>query len=109
MITEKEITLRTNHNKKLDCDIFIHIQPPFRSGIAASSVFKIRTADRSHEPVTARIIDAVHQPLYSLSSTFIYLSHGMQPAEFKDMIKKADPSISEDTVLAVYFYKKNNA
>ena len=109
MKTEKEIIIPKNFNNKLECDIFIHIQSPFRAGNITASVFKIKTADRSHDPVTAMIIDSVHQPLGSLSATFIYLSHAMQPEEFKEMIKKADPKVNDDTILAVYFYQKQAA
>lgn len=109
MSVERELTIKTNFNKKLDCEIFIHIQSPLRPGAPISSVFKIKTADLSHDPVKARIIDSVHQPLSSLSATFIYLSHAMQPEEFKEMVKKADPSVNDDTILAVYFYQKQAA
>jgi hypothetical protein len=109
MIQEREVTFPTNFNKKLDCDIFIHIQAPHRPGIAAGSVFTVKTKDLSHEPVKARIIDSIHQPLRSLSATFTYLSHGISPEEFKAMILQADPKVNEDTVLAVYFYQKQAA
>src|SRR5687767_13276951 len=102
MIQEREVKIPTNFNKKLDCDIFIHIQAPHRPGIAMASVFTVKTKDQSHAPVKARIIDSVHQPLRSLAATFTYLSHGISPEEFKSMILQADPKMNEDTILAVY-------
>jgi hypothetical protein len=105
-MTEREVVMRTNFNKKLDCDIFIHIQPPLRPGVAANTIFLIKTADNSHTPVKAKIFDSLHQPLASLSSIFIYLSHGMYPEEFREAVRKTDAAITDDTILSVYFYRK---
>lgn len=103
---ERELTIKTNFNKKLDCEIFIHIQSPMNTGVALTSVFKIKTADNSHEPVKAKIIDSCKLPLAEITSRFTYLSHAMFAEEFKEVVKKADPKVTDDTELAVYFYKK---
>ncbi len=109
MLHEQELTIPKNFNNKLDCDIFIHIQSPMKNKAAVQSVFKIQTADRSHEPVKARIIDSVYQPLSSLSAAFIYLSHAMRPEDFRIMVKMLDPKANDDTIVAVYFYQKQAA
>jgi hypothetical protein len=109
MLPEQELTIPKNFNNKLDCDIFIHIQSPLKNKASVQSVFKILTADRSHEPVKARIIDSVYQPLRSLSATFIYLSHGMLPEEFMAMVKSKDTRLNDDTIVAVYFYQRQAA
>jgi hypothetical protein len=99
------ITIKKNFNNKLACDLFIHIQPPWCPGIPADEMI-IKTADNSHDPVTVKVIDSARQKFGELSAAFIYLSHAMDPAEFNEMIKKADPKITPDTELAIYFYKK---
>ena len=106
MSNEKEITLETNFNNKLDCDRFIHIQPPWPEGIPESMVIKITTRDKSHVPVKARVFDSIKQKFGQLSAAFIYLSHGMDVNDFKEMISKKAPSVNDETEVAVYFYKK---
>jgi hypothetical protein len=106
MPVERELTIPTNYNNKLDCQIFIHIQKPMNDGVAPASIFTIRTADKSHDPVKARIIDSVHQPLKSLSTVFTYLSHGITAEQFRAEMKTKVPGVNDDTILAVYFYQK---
>ena len=106
MENQKEITIETNFNKKLDCDVFIHIQPPWQQGINRSTQIRIITRDRSHDPVTAVVIDSVKQTFANLNATFIYLSHGIDPVEFRNTLQKKVPNIQPDTELAIYFYKK---
>lgn len=108
MNTEKEITIETNFNKKLDCDRFIHIQPPWQNGITEHQPIRIITRDGSHPPVSAVIFDSVKQKLCDLSATFIYLSHGIDPEEYHQVLKQKAPLIKPETEMAIYFYKKIN-
>lgn len=102
----RKLTIRTNFNHKLDCDLFIHIQVAQSTGIPGSTIIEMSTADGSHPPVLVSVIDSVRQKLKDLSSSYIYLSHGIDREKFVDLVMKADPSLTEDTEMVVYFYKK---
>lgn len=104
----RDLKMRTNHNHKLDCDRFIHIQPTPRQGIpeslAEKTIFKITTADKSHAPVHARIINSTRQSLMDLHEIFTLLSHGMEKNEFIDMVLHEMPGASAEIEMTVYYY-----
>jgi hypothetical protein len=106
----RDLKMRTNHNNKLDCREFIHIQLTPPSGIpesvAEKTIFKITTADQSHSPVWAQIHDSARQTVKDLSSTFTRLSHGMELDEFISMLIREKPDINPETELTVYYYRK---
>jgi len=104
-----EIILKTNHNNKLYCNFFVHIQLPWEEGINEKVLLRISTKDGSYPPFEAVVYDGVKQTLSDLAAPYIYLSHGMDKIAFKAMLQKEAPSIKADSVLAAYFFKKVNS
>ncbi len=103
----KLIKLKTNLNKKLDCDLFVHIQVSQANGIPASLPVIFTTEDNSHPPVKCNVYNSIRYPLKNLPSIFIELSHGMEASEFFDKISLSKAQgITPDTEMVIYSYKK---
>lgn len=105
----KTITWDTNFNGKMACNRFVHIDrapeklPDARTVQAA--VFKIQTADRSHDPVMAKIENIVVFRLGEVGNIHTWPSHGMDSSDFIHLLH-VKKGVHRDTELAIYYYKK---
>lgn len=105
----KTILWDTNFNNKLGCNSFAHIdlapiKPPTREAMD-QTVFTIRVADGSHQPVKAKVESIITFRLTELSNIHTWPSHGMNTADFINW-QYLKNNIRRDTMLAVYYYKK---
>ena len=105
-----KLTLPTNINGKLNCNGMLHIdkEPGMRIGQRQLDAFliEIHTADNSHPPSRWKLVDMLRLPLYQLSSTITFPSHGMDMFAFaKDFISK-NANAGTTTPMAVYFYQR---
>lgn len=73
--------------------------------IMESTEVEIKTADDSHPPVKAKLVDLTRMPLYQLSNVFTFQSHGLTAAEFTEQYQEANPHASFISPIAVYYYK----
>jgi hypothetical protein len=106
-MTPKTLFFQTNYNNKLACQCFIHIDVAPKVRIPESQLerpLEIRTADNSHPPIQAKIVDMLRLPLRDITSIFSWPSHGLDSLNFKLwMMEKQTPA---DQEMAVYFYSK---
>lgn len=107
---KKELILAKNQNRKMSCPFFCHIQIAANSGgipesVADSTVFLVKAADGSHEPIEARLLDSVRCQLKDISSSFTWMSHAMSREEFIVEVLKKVENTSLETMMVIYFYK----
>lgn len=103
------VKMETNFNKKLNCDLFIHIslapdQPvPERK---LGQIYQIEVKDQSYPNVSAEMLFFYRFPLGAAVDIYTMPSHGMDAVDFIDWFLKEYPGVDYTAELAVYFYKK---
>lgn len=101
-------TFDTNYNGKLACQKFLHIDKAPAQGIPESKLaaleVEISTADGSHPPVKAKVVDIARVPLYLLSNILTWQSHGIVAAELISQQEKLGMEATQP--MAVYLYQK---
>ncbi len=107
----KTIIWETNFNGKLSCQRFPHIdlapaKMPTHAELEAADI-TIKVADGSHPPVQVKIDSIIPLMIGELSNIHTWPSHGMSTADFLNWQHIRTP-IKQDTMLAVYYYKKPN-
>lgn len=104
------ITLSTNFNNKLGCEVFLHISfappSPLPESHIKNTLIEIRTADESFPPVTVELIDICRVPLGNIHSMASLASHAMDYHEFYNWFCDQYPLAGCNTPVAVYYYKK---
>jgi hypothetical protein len=108
-MTKKVLTLLTNYNNKLDCNCFLHLDdaPPFRirESELENTEYEIRTADGSHQPIKAKLVNMARVQLWKVCDVLTFQSHGIDSITYQqNMI--IEKSASPDKEMAVYFYQK---
>jgi hypothetical protein len=105
----KIITFQTNYNNKMGCECFTHIDVAPASRIPESrledTTIEIRTADQSHPPVKAKLIDLIRIPLGGITDYLTYPSHGVDSRSFQDKMV-TENQFTREKQMAVYFYKR---
>lgn len=111
-MAQKTITIPTNYNGKLACDAFLHIaEAPadlIPESVLQNTDVMVQTADGSHPPVRARLVDLSRTPMYQLSSLVTYASHGMGLHEYQQWVVEQNPRLSIVSKMCVYIYQKIN-
>lgn len=107
---KRELILAKNQNRKMACPFFCHIQIATTNGgipesVAENTVFVVKAADGSHEPVEAKLLDSIRCRLQDISSSFTWMSHAMDRQEFIIEVLKKVENTSVDTMMVIYFYK----
>lgn len=103
--------METNFNKKLNCDLFIHIslapdQPvPERK---LRQIYQIEVKDQSYPNVSAEMLFFYRFPLGAAVDIYTMPSHGMDACDFIQWFLSKNPTANHGTEMAVYFYRKVN-
>lgn len=106
----KNITLDTNFNGKMGCDVFIHLALAPGRGIPETemetTVVNVVTQDGSHPPVECRLVDLGRFNLAKCTSVMAFLSHGMDATTFIAYMQEKFTGITPATEMAMYFYRR---
>ena len=105
----KEITLDTNFNQKMDCNVFLHITFAPKKPVPASELqqtLMITTGDGSHEPVVAQVMDIARIPLNELIDIDCYASYGLSKQDYIDWWMQKYPGCGIKEEMAVYVFRR---
>ena len=104
----KTIYFKTNYNNKLATQAFLHIdvapKDPIPESVIQNTQVEIRTADNSHPPVKAKLMDLLRLNLCDLAYIHTLPSHGLDTVPFIEKLMKENPELKPTSPMAVYYY-----
>lgn len=95
-----------NHNKKLDCESFIHIGIPPTDGFSYNQLpIKVMVEKSTDEVFEAEWIEKLIYPVNEVPEFFSQLSHNMSSSQLAEYFSERQ-GLKPDAKVCVYLYKK---
>lgn len=95
-----------NENNKLHCDAFVTID--LEPGNWPESKFNRTYCIRvDNEDRLYKLVDFIRLPFSDIGSAFTIPAAGMTSFAWKQYYKKQNPNVTNETKMAVYFFKRH--
>ncbi len=96
-----------NKNNKLQCHAFVEIGP--EPGAITDSAFeKLYCTSCNGEDIFFKLADYLRLRFIDIGSAFTIPAEGMESMEWRAKYRAEHPEVTNDTKLAVYFFKRTN-